>query len=156
TGVGARSEPSAASADGGRSGPGGTRSRRGGMRPVSRVRRRRANGCRNGVGSAKMPARPHGARELTLRARQIEWVTMRQFDDKTSWDGARGDVLFTVSVLNAAEVHGKLLKALRKQLEAWQPLDVARRAAEDDIVVANARVAWCDLVLDRAVRLFAN
>ncbi len=81
---------------------------------------------------------------------------MREFDDKTSWEGARAEVLFTASVLEAAGAHERLLKALRQQLERWTAVETARRGADDAIVKANARVSWADHVLDLAVRGFAN
>lgn len=81
---------------------------------------------------------------------------MRRFDDKTSWEGARSDVLFTLAALEASERHEKQLKAAQQQLTRWMPIEVARREAEDGITRANAKVSWCDYRLDRAVKRFAN
>lgn len=81
---------------------------------------------------------------------------MREFDDKTSWDGGRGEVLYTVSVVDAAGTHEKLKRALLTQLDRWNAIEIVRRAAEDAVVGANARVAWADHVLDKTVRAFAN
>lgn len=81
---------------------------------------------------------------------------MRQIEEKTGWEAARAEVLFTESVLGASEEHPKLLRAMRVQNERWTALDVARRAAEDGVVRANARVSWLDLRLDGRVRAFAN
>lgn len=81
---------------------------------------------------------------------------MRQFDSKTSWEGARAEILYTVSVLGASGRHGKLHQGMKGHLDKWGPLEVQRREAEDAIVMANALVAWCDHELDGAVRGFAN
>lgn len=81
---------------------------------------------------------------------------MRQIEEKTGWEAARADVLFTESMLKAAQHHGKLHRAVRALVERWTDVDAARSAAEDGVVRANARVAWVDLGLDRQVRAFAN
>jgi hypothetical protein len=81
---------------------------------------------------------------------------MREFDDKTSWEGGRADVLYTVAVLEAADVHDKLKRAVALQLERWNTVEKTRRAADDAVVSANASVAWADHLLDGAVRAFAN
>lgn len=81
---------------------------------------------------------------------------MREFDDKTSWEGGRGEVLYTGAVLEAAGAHDKLKRAITLQLERWNATEKERRAAEDGVVTANACVAWADHVLDKAVRAFAN
>lgn len=81
---------------------------------------------------------------------------MRQIDEKTGWEASRAEVLFTESVLAASEEHPKLLRAMRAQNERWTALDAVRRAAEDGVVRANARVSWLDLRLDGRVRAFAN
>ncbi len=81
---------------------------------------------------------------------------MRRIEEKTGWESARADVLFTDAGLEAAAVHERLLRAIRARVERWAVIDAARRAAEDAVVRANARVAWVDLLLDRAVRGFSN
>lgn len=81
---------------------------------------------------------------------------MRQFDDKTSWEGARAEILYTVSVLGASKRHDKILHAVKVHLDRWGPLEAQRREADDAIVMANAAVAWADHDLDAAVRAFAN
>ena len=81
---------------------------------------------------------------------------MRQIEEKTGWEASRAEVLFTESVLGASEEHPKLLRAMRLQNERWTALDAVRRAAEDGVVRANARVSWVDLRLDGRVRAFAN
>lgn len=81
---------------------------------------------------------------------------MREFDEKTGWEGGRAEVLYTFAVLEAAGSHDKLKRAITLQLDRWNTLEKARRAAEDGVVTANACVAWADHVLDNAVRGFAN
>lgn len=81
---------------------------------------------------------------------------MREFDEKTSWEGGREEVLYTASVLDAAGAHDKLKRAVALQLERWNAVEKTRRAAEDGVVAANALVSWADHVLDNAVRAFAN
>lgn len=81
---------------------------------------------------------------------------MRQIEEKTGWESARSDVLFTESVLEASGDHPKLHSAMRRQVERWSVIDSERRAAEDAVVRANAGVSWQDLALDRRVRAFAN
>jgi hypothetical protein len=81
---------------------------------------------------------------------------MRKIEEKTGWEAARGEVLFSVVVLDAAGEHPKQLRAMRSQVDRWSVIDVERRAAEDAIVSSHAGVAWRDRVLDRAVQGFAN
>ncbi|MBI5517956.1 MAG: hypothetical protein HY909_29560 [Deltaproteobacteria bacterium] len=81
---------------------------------------------------------------------------MREFNEGTGLERARGDTLYTVSVLEASGSHEKLLRSLKLHLERWTHVDAARRAAEDGIVRTNALVAWADHGLDAAVRGFAN
>lgn len=81
---------------------------------------------------------------------------MREFDDKTSWEGGRSEVLYTFAVLEASGSHDKLKRALTLQLDRWNTIEKARRAAEDGVVTANACVAWADHILDATVRGFAN
>ena len=81
---------------------------------------------------------------------------MKKIDDKTSWESARGSTLFTLAALEASGAHGKLESALSRQFAKWDVVESARRAAEDGIARANARVSVRDAQLDRAVRAFAN
>ena len=81
---------------------------------------------------------------------------MRLIEEKTGWEAARAEVLFTDAVVDASGAHPKVLRVLRTQLERWAAIDAVRRAAEDGLVRANARVAWADRGLDRRVQAFAN
>lgn len=81
---------------------------------------------------------------------------MKRIEEKTGWEASRGEVLFSDVVLEAAGEHPKLQRAMRAQVERWSAIDAVRRAADDGVVRANARIAWSDRVLDRAVQRFAN
>lgn len=81
---------------------------------------------------------------------------MREFDDKTTWEGGREDCVYTLAVTEAAGVHEKQRKAMSVHVEKWNVIEVARRASEDAISRANAGVSWADHVLDVAVRGLAD
>ncbi len=81
---------------------------------------------------------------------------MREFDDKTTWEGGRDDCVFLLAVLEAAGAHEKQRKAIAVHVERWNAIEVARRASEDGIARANAGVSWCDHLLDTTVRKLAD
>lgn len=81
-----------------------------------------------------------------------EW----QYDDETSWEAARRDLRNTATTVAASRQHGKQSKALAAHLAQWDSIDSARRAADDGVVDANARVRWVDYALDTATEGFAR
>lgn len=81
---------------------------------------------------------------------------MKTIDPKMGWDAARGEVLFTDVMLEAAAVHPKQQRAVHAIVERWTAVGAVRLAAADGVVRANAGVTWADRVLDRAVNGFAN
>lgn len=81
---------------------------------------------------------------------------MRTIGEGLSWEGARADVAYTLGVLAAAGRHERLSRAVTQLFERWTKAEATRRAAEDGVAAAHARVAWCDFALDDAVRAFAN
>ncbi len=81
---------------------------------------------------------------------------MRKFDANTGLQTARRSVLFTKAALEASDRHERLVVAIALQLEGWTPVAEARRAADDAVTYAHARVSWGDYLLDRAVKGLAN
>jgi len=81
---------------------------------------------------------------------------MRKFDASTGLQTARRSVLFTKSALEASGRHDRLVVAVALQLTRWGPVAEARRAADDAVTLAHARVSWGDYLLDRGVQAFAN
>jgi hypothetical protein len=79
------------------------------------------------------------------------------FTDKTSWENARKDVRHTASTLTASEVHLPAAKPLKTLLTRWNEIDQERRDADDQLVDANALVAWIDVrLLDPLVTELAS
>ena len=74
-------------------------------------------------------------------------MAMALFTDKTSWENVRKDVRHTASTLTASEVHLPVAKPLKALLTRWNETDQARRDADDQLVDANALVAWIDVRL---------
>lgn len=81
---------------------------------------------------------------------------MRRFSDAVGFVAARASTLFTLSALEASDEHDRLAKAVGLQLARWVAVDEARRGAEDGVTRCNARIAWCDYRLDRAVKRLGN
>ena len=82
---------------------------------------------------------------------------MTLFTDKTSWENARKDVRHTASTLTASVVHVAVAKPLKALLARWNEIDQARRDADDQLVDANALVAWIDVrLLDPRVAELAS
>lgn len=81
---------------------------------------------------------------------------MRQYDDNDGWRAMVDDLRFTVAMLQASEVHDDLAHPLQAHTETWNTLEHERDAAELAVVKADARVAWCNVVLDRCTTRFAT
>jgi hypothetical protein len=75
----------------------------------------------------------------------------RLFTEDTSWEQARKDVRYTVKSLDSRHRHQQLLKPLETLLTRWKTVDDERRAADDELVDANAMVNALDHELDEAV-----
>jgi hypothetical protein len=67
------------------------------------------------------------------------------FTDKTSWENARKDVRHTASTATASVAHVALAKPLKALLTRCNETDQERRDADDQLVDANALVAWIDV-----------
>lgn len=81
---------------------------------------------------------------------------MQKFNANTGLLAGRRSLLFTEAALAASGRHERAAKTLGQHLGRWSGVWEARRDAEDAITRGNARVAWCDFTLDRAVTSFAN
>ena len=76
---------------------------------------------------------------------------LRLFTEDTPWEQARKDVRYAVTSLDARHKHQQLVKPLATLLARWAAVDEERRAAEDELVDANAMVNAIDHELDEAV-----
>lgn len=81
---------------------------------------------------------------------------MQKFNAKTGLLAGRQSLLFTEAALAASGRHARAAKVVGQHLGRWSEVWQGRRDAEDAITRTNARVAWCDFMLDRAVAGFAN
>lgn len=79
---------------------------------------------------------------------------MKMLQEGDGWDAQRRAVVFTVATLTASKAHAKLARPLQVQLDRWREVEGQREAADDGLVVANARVAWADESLDEATASF--
>lgn len=76
---------------------------------------------------------------------------LRLFTEDTSWEQTRKDVRYTIKNLDTRHRHQQLVKPLETLLGRWRAVDEERRAAEDELVDANAMVNALDHELDEAI-----
>lgn len=81
---------------------------------------------------------------------------MRIYLNNDGWDSVYDDANFTVAMLGASVVHAALGAPLDAHTALWAQIDDERRRAAVGVVQANARMAWCNVTLDRATVRFAT
>lgn len=73
---------------------------------------------------------------------------MFQLRESDGWDLCRRVVRQPLATLTASELHAPLARPGVRLMAQWDVLDVERRAADDAVVDANARVSWLNVRLD--------
>lgn len=73
---------------------------------------------------------------------------MRLYIATDTWDWMHGNLVVTTSMLKASGVHAEEAEPLSVHLATWASIEAERRAAENAVDEADARVAWKNIVLD--------
>lgn len=79
---------------------------------------------------------------------------MKMFQDGDGWDAQRRVVLHTLATLIASGAHPDEIERLQRMLARWRTIELQRQEADNAVVIANARVAWVNDVLDEATTSF--